>query len=99
MKKNVIAILLAIGALASGAASASAAGFTADDSAITGKVQGAIFREPSLRASQLTVSTRGGVVHLTGVVEKALDVDTAAALAGGVPGVAQVKKEFVTVKQ
>lgn len=99
MKKSVLMAVVTMAVLASGVVTASAAGPAVDDSVIDGKVQTVIFREPTLRASRLSVSTRAGVVRLTGVVEKALDVEAAAALAGSVPGVVEVKKEFVAVKQ
>lgn len=67
---------------------------SADDARIARDVSAAFFQEPSLRTSQINVKTTNGVVRLTGVVEKAPHVETATRLAGGVPGVVQVKSEL-----
>lgn len=69
-------------------------GAGADDSVITRNVSAALFQEPSLRTAQINVKTRSGVVKLTGVVEKALHVETAKQVAGSVPGVVEVQAEL-----
>lgn len=70
------------------------AGTGADDAGITRNVSAALFQEPSLRTAQINVKSKNGVVKLTGVVEKALHVETARQVAAAVPGVVEVKTEL-----
>lgn len=65
-----------------------------NDAAVTRKVEEALFHEPFLRSAQIRVTTVDGVVKLTGVVEKALDVETASNLVSKVPGVVRVQTEL-----
>jgi hyperosmotically inducible protein len=62
------------------------------DSAITTKVEQALFQELDLRTSIIHVRTDQGVVKLTGMVEKPPYVDTATEIASNVPGVVGVQE-------
>ena len=67
------------------------AGQKGEDCLITTKVETAFFSERTLRTSFINVSTKGGVVWLTGAVEKAPNVHTAKKIAGDIPGVVKVE--------
>jgi osmotically-inducible protein OsmY len=65
-----------------------------DDSVITTKVKTAIFNEPSLKVTQITVETYKSVVQLSGFVDSAASMDKAVAVARSVEGVASVKNDM-----
>ena len=65
-----------------------------DDSAITAKVKTAIFKDPSLKATEINVETYKGVVQLSGFVDSQDNVRRAADLAASVPGVVSVKNNL-----
>lgn len=65
-----------------------------DDSVITTKVKTAIFNEPSLKVSQISVETHKNVVQLSGSVDSAASMNKAVAVARSVEGVSSVKNEM-----
>jgi osmotically-inducible protein OsmY len=65
-----------------------------DDSVITAKVKKAIFKEDSLKSSEINVETFKGVVQLSGFVSSQADINTAVEVARGVEGVTSVKNDM-----
>jgi osmotically-inducible protein OsmY len=65
-----------------------------DDSVITTKVKTAIFNEPSLKVTQITVETYKSVVQLSGFVDSSASMDKAVAVARSVQGVSSVKNDM-----
>ncbi|SFM29527.1 BON domain-containing protein [Nitrosomonas communis] len=62
-----------------------------DDSVITTKVKTAIFQEPTLKSSEISVETFKGIVQLSGFVSSKADIDKATEVARSVEGVKSVK--------
>jgi hyperosmotically inducible protein len=87
-----IALLLSIGCAAT--ATRESTGEYLDDSAITTKVKDAIFREPTLKSSEINVETYKGVVQLSGFVSSPSNINKAVELAGAVKGVQSVKNDM-----
>ena len=92
------AILLAAAMLSSmGCASTAtreSTGQVIDDSAITTKVKKAIFDEPTLKVTQISVETYKSVVQLSGFVNSYSEIATAGSVARSVPGVSSVKNDI-----
>lgn len=65
-----------------------------DDSVITTRVKEAIFRDPTLKSSEINVETYRGVVQLSGFVSSSSNMDKAVDLANGVNGVISVKNDM-----
>jgi hyperosmotically inducible protein len=65
-----------------------------DDSYITAKVKTAIFKESSLKSSEINVETFKGTVQLSGFVNSQEDIDKALAVAGTIQGVKSVKNDM-----
>lgn len=65
-----------------------------DDAAITAKVKAAVFREPTLKSSEINVETFKGVVQLSGFVRSQADIDQAVKVARSVGGVKSVKNDM-----
>jgi osmotically-inducible protein OsmY len=65
-----------------------------DDSVITTKVKAEIFKDASLKSSEINVESFKGVVQLSGFVNSQEDIDRAAELARGVKGVTAVKNDM-----
>jgi osmotically-inducible protein OsmY len=65
-----------------------------DDTTITTKVKAAIFAEPSLKVTQISVDTVRSVVQLSGWVNSGADVATAGSVARSVKGVASVQNDI-----
>ena len=65
-----------------------------DDSVITTKVKTAIFNEPSLKVTQITVETYKSVVQLSGFVDSSDSMNKAVAVARSVDGVSSVKNDM-----
>jgi len=65
-----------------------------DDTAITAKVKGAVFNEPTLKSAEINVETFKGVVQLSGFVSSQSDINKAVEVARGVPGVKSVKNDM-----
>lgn len=66
------------------------------DAAITGSVKTAMIAEPGLKAMQIDVDTKNGVVTLTGAVDTAADKARAVQIAQGVTGVSSVIDRLTT---
>lgn len=66
-----------------------------DDSVITAKVKTAIFNEPTLKTTQITVTTHNGVVQLSGFVDTPASVTRAGEVAERVEGVMAVKNDLI----
>jgi len=97
--KSAAALLaaLTLGVTASGCASSGAVEEQArrvDDAAITSGVKAAIGQAPELRAAEIEVATREGVVQLSGFVSSADNVATAASVARTVKGVKSVRNDL-----
>lgn len=75
-------------------ASHESTGQVIDDSAITTKVKTAIFNEPSLKVTQISVETYKSVVQLSGFVDTTAQMGTATSVARSVPGVVSVKNDL-----
>jgi hyperosmotically inducible protein len=65
-----------------------------DDSVITTKVKAEIFKDASLKSSEINVESFKGVVQLSGFVNSQEDINKAAELARGVKGVTAVKNDM-----
>ncbi|HVL35517.1 MAG TPA: BON domain-containing protein [Burkholderiales bacterium] len=65
-----------------------------DDARITARVKKAIYDEPSLKVTQISVTTEARVVHLSGTVGTRAEVLKAAQVARAVEGVKGVKNEL-----
>jgi osmotically-inducible protein OsmY len=61
-----------------------------DDTVITTRVKTAVFKEPTLKSSEINVETFKGKVQLSGFVNSKEDIDKAVAVARTVPGVTSV---------
>jgi osmotically-inducible protein OsmY len=100
MKKNnrFFAILAAVALTAmvgcAGTTTQESAGQYVDDTAITTKIKAAIFKDPSLKSSEINVETFKGRVQLSGFVASPGDVSQAVAIAQGVNGVSSVENDM-----
>lgn len=65
-----------------------------DNSVLTAKVKTAIFNEPSLKSSEITVQTYKGEVQLSGFVSSIEQTNKAVEVAKGIPGVVTVKNDM-----
>lgn len=65
-----------------------------DNSVLTAKVKTAIFNEPSLKSSEISVETYKGEVQLSGFVSSIEQTNKAVEVARGVPGVSSVKNDM-----
>jgi len=81
-------------ALAGCAAQRQAMGEYFDDAGVTTRVKKAIYDDPSLKVTQISVTTNDGVVHLTGEVESRGKAARAAQVARKVEGVKAVKNDL-----
>lgn len=70
------------------------AGEYVDDSVITTKVKAAVFNEPSLKSTEITVETFKGVVQLSGFVSSRAAANKAVEVARSVGGVKSVKDDM-----
>ena len=86
------ALLIAMGCAAT--ATRESTGEYIDDSTITTKVKDAIFREPTLKSSEINVVTFKGEVQLSGFVRSQTNIDKAVEIAKGVKGVQSVKHDM-----
>lgn len=66
-----------------------------DSAAITTKVKAAIFDEPSLKSTQVSVTTVQDVVQLSGFVDTASNKSKAGELARKVDGVRSVENDLI----
>ena len=65
-----------------------------DDSVITTNVKSAIFNEPGLKSSEITVQTFKGTVQLSGFVSSRENINDAVRVASAVAGVKSVTNEM-----
>lgn len=65
-----------------------------DDSIITTKVKAAVFKEESLKSTEINVETYKGVVQLSGFVNSEADIKKAVEVARSVKGVTSVKNDM-----
>ena len=65
-----------------------------DDSVMTAKVKAEIFKDDSLKSSEINVETFKGVVQLSGFVTSQADIDRAVKVARTVKGVTSVKNDM-----
>lgn len=86
------AILLTLGC--AGSRTQESTGELIDDSVITTKVKAAFVNDPVVKASEVSVSTFKGTVHLSGDVASRRALDQAVQLARNVPGVKSVRNEL-----
>lgn len=68
------------------------------DAMITTKVKAAIFKEPSLKSTEINVETTKGAVQLSGLVSSRMNIARAISVARAVTGVRTVQDEL-RVKQ
>jgi len=66
-----------------------------DDSTITGKVKAEILSDPLLKVSQIDVTTKNGVVRLSGTVDSQQSIDRAMEIARSVKSVKSVENGLV----
>jgi osmotically-inducible protein OsmY len=89
----VAAVLLVAGGCASTSEKGSAGAYFGDAS-ITTRVKTAIFNEPGLKVMDISVSTEGKVVQLSGSVKSRAERTRVAEVARKVEGVKSVKNEL-----
>ncbi|MDP2026206.1 BON domain-containing protein [Sulfuriferula sp.] len=65
-----------------------------DDSVITTKVKAAIFKEPTLKSTEINVETFKGTVQLGGFVNSQADINKAVEVTRKVEGVRAVKNDM-----
>ena len=65
-----------------------------DNSVLTAKVKTAIFNEPTLKSSEITVETFKGEVQLSGFVSSIEQTKKAIEVAKSIPGVISVKNDM-----
>jgi len=85
-------VLFALGCAAT--ATQESTGQVIDDSAITTKVKKAIFDEPSLKVTQISVETYKSAVQLSGFVDSTAQIGKADSVARSVEGVVSVKNDL-----
>ena len=71
------------------------AGVYIHDAAITAKIKADLLADPLLKVSQISVTTTGGVVTLSGEVDSQASIDRSQAIASGVENVVSVQNELV----
>ena len=94
-----IAVLLFSGVLISLTACAASdtkesTGQYVDNSVLTAKVKTAIFNEPTLKSSEITVQSFKGEVQLSGFVSSIEQTNKAVNIAKTIPGVISVKNDM-----
>jgi osmotically-inducible protein OsmY len=99
MSKLKHSFALVIAAALVGLAGCASTGAYFDDAGITTRVKKAIYDEPSLKLMDVSVSTEGSVVSLSGTVKTRAERAKAIAVARKVEGVKQVKNELKVVSK
>lgn len=69
-------------------------GVVIDDSIITAKIKAAMLRDDQVKALDVSVETRKGVVQLSGWVDSAAQIEKAGHIAAGVTGVVSVDNQL-----
>lgn len=83
-----------ISAVALALGSAAAFAGSAEDALLTGKVKSALISSPSVKATQVQVESKDGIVQLTGFVDSSERITAAASVAAGVEGVSKVENNL-----
>ncbi|MBU3621810.1 BON domain-containing protein [Polynucleobacter sp. CS-Odin-A6] len=86
-------LLISLSAYAASDAKESAGQYV-DNSVLTAKVKTAIFNEPTLKSSEITVETFKGEVQLSGFVSTTDQTKKAVEIAKSIPGVTAVKNDM-----
>jgi osmotically-inducible protein OsmY len=94
MKKFTRTFAVLASAAVLGLAGCASTGGYMDDSMVTARVKKAIYSEPSLKVSDISVSTDGAVVALSGSVKTRAERVKAAEVARKVEGVKKVKNDL-----
>lgn len=95
LKRSALLILSALLlGLAGCATERQAVGEYFDDATVTTRVKKAIYDEPSLKVTEISVKTVDNVVQLTGTVKSRAESAKAAELARNVKGVKSVKNDL-----
>lgn len=89
----IAALLLALAGCAETPTRESATAYL-DDATVTARVKTAIFNEPSLKVSEISVKTENKVVQLSGTVNSRAEMAKAVELARSVGGVRSVRNEL-----
>jgi hyperosmotically inducible protein len=92
--KQAAALLAALALGGCGSASYLSPPAPVDDAAIATSVKAAIGSSPELKAADIDVASREGIVQLSGYVSSAESVATAASVARTVKGVKSVKNDL-----
>lgn len=66
----------------------------AEDASITSKVKAALFKEPSLKSSDISVQTCEGVVQLSGLAASEENIKAASDISASIQGVVSVKNDL-----
>ena len=88
-----LGILISLSACA-GSETKESTGQYVDNSILTAKVKAAIFNEPTLKSSEITVETFKGEVQLSGFVSSIEQTNKAVEVAKTIPGVTVVKNDM-----
>ena len=95
LKRGSIFLLLALTLGLGGCATERAAvGDYFSDTGVTTRVKKAIYDEPTLKVTEIGVTTEDGVVHLEGTVKSRAEAVKATQVARSVKGVKQVKNDL-----
>ena len=96
MKKlnRTVAILLSAAMLGLAGCATNGGNNFFDDAMVTARVKKAIYNEPSLKVADISVSTEGSVVALSGSVKSRAERVKATEVARRVEGVKRVKNEL-----
>lgn len=93
--RKALAVLAAAAALAlAGCASSGGGNSYFDDAMVTARVKKAIYNEPSLKVSEIKVTTEDSVVSLQGAVKSRAERVKAAEVARKVDGVKRVRNDL-----
>lgn len=87
-----VALLFASGCAAT--ATRESTGEYIDDSVITTRVKDALFRDSTLKSSEINVETFKGTVQLSGFVSSQENIDKAVVIATSIKGVVSVKNDM-----
>jgi osmotically-inducible protein OsmY len=94
LNRSFAALIAAVVLGLAGCASSGGGNSYFDDAMVTARVKKAIYNEPSLKVTDISVSTEGSVVALEGSVKSRAERLKAAAVARKVEGVKRVKNEL-----
>jgi osmotically-inducible protein OsmY len=103
MKKQIIHLLIATSmiipaALTTGCAVArhqETAGQYGTDSKITARIKTNLYKDPAVKGTEVKVTTKNGVVQLSGFVESQQAKERAGQIAASTPGVVEVHNDLL----